>query len=207
MRLTTDGRFRVLSRPRAAEELLLIEVDPSTDGDEFDPTYVSTDGYEGALGDVVTSLKPGYVVDATLEWDDGAPRFVDLEVTERTLIEFVDGVTGLFRAATETWAVAEANDDAMNSRVTRDTDGRPNGALYVFAKQPGARDVFEEFKSGLLPLEPLIERVAERLGDGDREVFVMRPADEPFVVVYIAFEKGGLLATTIRETYDAPRTE
>jgi hypothetical protein len=207
MRLTTDGRFRVLSRPRAAEELLLIEVDPSADGDEFDPTYVSTDGYDGSLGDVVTGLQPGYVVDATLEWDDGAPRFLDIEVVERTLIEFVDGVTGLFRAATETWAVAEANGDAMNSRVTRDTDGRPNGALYVFAKQPGARDVFEEFKSGLLPLEPLIERVDERLGDGDREVFVMRPADEPFVVVYIAFEKGGLLATTIRETYDAPRPE
>ncbi|MFC6990047.1 DUF6663 family protein [Haloplanus sp. GCM10025708] len=39
----------------------------------------------------------------------------------------------------------------------------------------------------------------------EREVFVMRPADDPFVVVYVVFEPEGLLATTVRDTYDCPR--
>jgi hypothetical protein len=41
----------------------------------------------------------------------------------------------------------------------------------------------------------------------DREVFVLRPADGPFVVVLIATEKGGQLADTVRETYHCPRPE
>ncbi|WP_101295472.1 DUF6663 family protein [Halegenticoccus soli] len=197
MELSTSGRFRVLGRPRAPDELLLI------DAESFDPTYVGTDGYDGALDEAVAGLEPGYLVDATLSWgDDGTPRFEAIDVLRRTRIRFLDGVTGLFEAARETWMAAEADGDAMNSRVTRNTDGDPNGVLYVFAAQPGARDVFGEFESGVLPIEPLIERANEGLDDdGDREVFVMRPADEPFVVVYIAFEKDGLLARTVRETY------
>lgn len=41
----------------------------------------------------------------------------------------------------------------------------------------------------------------------DREVFVLRPADGPFVVVLIALEKGGTLANTVRDTYHCPRPE
>ena len=37
--------------------------------------------------------------------------------------------------------------------------------------------------------------------DGPREVFVLRPPDGAFVAVYIAFEKDGLLARTVRDTY------
>jgi hypothetical protein len=57
---------------------------------------------------------------------------------------------------------------------------------------------------------------AERGDDGDspdhglgrdREVFVMRPADHPFVLVYIVLRKGGLLADTMRDTYHCPRPE
>jgi hypothetical protein len=202
MELTTRGRYRVLGRPHDPEELLLVELD----GDSFDPTYVRTDGYDGALADDVKALEPGYVVDAELAWDDdGTPVFDSVSVERRTRIEFVDEVTGLFEAARETWNEAVAAGEAMGSRVTRDTDGRPNGALYVFAEQPGARDLFDEFRTGVLPLEPLVERANEEQETADREVFVMRPADGQFVVVYIVFEKGGLLANTMRETYDCPQ--
>jgi hypothetical protein len=75
--------------------------------------------------------------------------------------------------------------------------------LYVFAEQPGARDLFEEFRSGVLPLEPLLQRVEEgRDDDEDRAIFVLRPADEPFLVVYIVFTQDGLLDRTMRDTYD-----
>ncbi|WP_224332795.1 DUF6663 family protein [Haloprofundus halobius] len=203
MELTTRGRYRVLGRPRDPDELLLVELDEES----FDPTYVRTDGYEDRLGDEVAALRPGYVVEATLAWDDdGTPAFDALTVERQSRVEFVDDVTGLFEAARETWNEAVAAGDGMNSRVTRDTDGRANGALYVFAEQPGARDLFDEFRSGVLPLEPLVERVNEERGDDDpREVFVMRPVDGQFVVVYIVFEKGGMLANTVRETYDCPR--
>jgi len=158
------------------------------------------------LAATVANLRAGYVVDVRLAWADGTPRFAAVEVVDRTLFEFCPSVTGIFEAARETWAATHRAGEAMNSRVTRDVDGEPNGALYVFAEQAGARDLFEEFRTGVRPLDPLVDRVdAASDDDGPREVFVMRPADEPFVLVYVAFEKGGLLADTVRDTYDCPR--
>ena len=206
MAVTTDGRYRVLESPRDRHELLLVDL-----ADEaFEPTYVRRDGYDDdRLSAAVDSLRPGYVVDATLAWgDDATARFAELDVRRRTLVAFVDDVDGLFEAARETWRDARVEGAAMNSRVTRNTDGEPNGVIYVFAEQPGARDVFEEFRICALPLEPLLSRVNEGRDDDDaREVFVMRPADEPFVLVYIVFRKDGLLANTIRDTYDCPRSD
>jgi hypothetical protein len=204
MDLTTSGRFRVLDSPRGRSELLLIDVapdDPDAE-DAFEPTAVAAEGYEAPLAATVDDLRPGNVVDATLSWDDGTARFADIDVVRRSVVEFVDGVTGVFEAAVDTWEAAAADGEGMNSRVTYDTDGEENGVLYVFAKQPGARDLFEEFRSGALPLEPLLARVNESRGDGEREVFVMRPADRPFVLVYIVLRKDGLLASTVRDTYD-----
>ncbi len=206
MNVTTEGRFRVLDDPRDPERFVLVALD--ADGaEEYEPVAVRGDGYEGELADRVAALLPGYVVDATLAWDAGTARFEAVEVRKRTLFEFADGVTGMFEAATETWRNAAAAGEAMNSRVTRGTDGDPNGVLYVFASQSGARDLFAEFRDGTRPLEPLVGRVNETRGDGEREVFVLRPADEPFVAVYIALEKEGLLADTVRDTYDRPRPD
>lgn len=213
MDLTTTGRYRVLGRPRDPDELLLIDVDIDADsGDDaddaddeaFGPTYVAATGYDDELGERVASLEAGNLVDARLAWADEEPRFESVEVVAETTFEYLDGVTGMFEAAKETWWAAESEGEAMNSRVTRDTDGEPNGALYVFAKQSGARDLFEEFKSGVTPLEPLVERANEGREpetEQPRAVFVLRPADEPFIVVYIAFRRDGVLARTVRDTY------
>jgi hypothetical protein len=197
MELETSGRFRVLSSPRERDELLLI------DREEFDPVYVGTEGYPDALGEAVADLRPGYLIDAALRWpEEGDPRFADLSVERRDELVFADGVTGIFEAAKETWYTAEAEGEGMNSRVTRDTDGEPNGVLYVFAEQAGARDLFEEFRSGVRPLEPLLQRVeAGTDDDGARTVFVLRPADEPFLVVYIVFRQAGLPDRRMRDTY------
>jgi hypothetical protein len=35
-------------------------------------------------------------------------------------------------------------------------------------------------------------------------VFVLRPADEPFLVVYVVFRRDGVLAETLRSTYGDP---
>lgn len=196
---TTEGRFRVLDSPRGDEERLLLDLEG------FDPTYVPLSGH-GDLDERVAGLRPGYLVDATLSWEDDEPTVTDLTVLKRTLFTFADDVTGLFEAARETWRAAVADGEAMRSRVTRSTDGDANGALYVFAEQPGARDLFSEFADGQRPLDPLLARVNET-DDGDHEVFVLRPADEPFVAVYIVFEKGGFLADTVRDTYDCPRPD
>lgn len=197
MNPTTEGRFRVLDSPHAAEERLLLDVEA------FDPTYLPVSGH-GDLDDQVAGLHPGYLIGATLTWADDEPTVTSLTVVKRTLFTFADDVTGLFEAARDTWEAAVADGEAMRSRITRNTDGNPNGALYVFAEQPGAQDLFAEFADGRRPLEPLLERVNET-DDSDHEVFVLRPVDEPFVVVYIVFEKRGFLADTVRDTYDCPR--
>jgi hypothetical protein len=223
---TTTGRYRVLGRPRDPDELLLVSVadaadtapptaedpSPAADGDAdstFDPAYVGTAGYEGELADAVDSLSAGNLIDATLAWADGDPRFESVDVVAESAFEFYDGVTGIFEAAKGAWMVAEADNAAMNGRVTKNTDGEPNGALYVFAKQSGARDLFEEFRTGVTPIDPLVRRADEAESvppeaEQPRAVFVLRPVDEPFVVVYVVFRRDGVLAETIRSTYDGP---
>ncbi|MFB6123558.1 MAG: DUF6663 family protein [Haloferacaceae archaeon] len=192
---TTTGEYRVLSKQT---ETAFVFVDRSAD-ESYDPVTVG-------VPESAPDLRPGYVVDATLSWSESGPaELADVDVRRRTRFEFLDDVTGIFEAARETWRNAAAAGDAMNSRVTHDTDGDPNGALYVFANPPGGRDTFEEFRSGAIPLDPLVERVNEDDGVAEREVFVMRPDDDPFVAVYVVFEAEGLLANTVRDTYDAPR--
>ena len=41
--------------------------------------------------------------------------------------------------------------------------------------------------------------------DPPHEVFVIRPVEEPFVVVYLALDRESLLADTIRDEFDCPR--
>jgi hypothetical protein len=243
-------RYRVLARTIRGdtESLVLVDLTPTDDpADAYEPVAVRASDYEDTLAERVAELEPGYVVAATLDWtgaDAGtAAAFDTLTVERRTRYRFAADVEGMFEAARETWEAARTAGEAMNSRVTRDTDGEPNGALYVFA-DPSARNMFEEFQSGRRPIEPLVERVneqhtestssggvatagltarleqtgedaesdgtesadetAETDNDGppEREVFVLSPADGTFVVVYIAFEKDGLLATTMRDTYE-----
>lgn len=212
-------RYRVLDRTKGA--LVFVDLDtpdpgPGPEPDEgFEPVRVAADDYDGeSVADAVARLEPGYVVTATLRWPDAATRgdaggdgdsplarVESLTVERESRYRFVDDAEPMFEAARDAWRDASTAGDGMGSRVTRDTDGEPNGALYVFG-EAGARDLFGEFQSGTTPLEPLVDRVNDDLDDdGPREVFVLRPPDGAFVVVYIAFEKDGLLARTVRDTY------
>ncbi|WP_254536896.1 DUF6663 family protein [Halomarina litorea] len=186
-------RLRVLDSTRAADEFLLL--DPET----ADPTYVARTGYDDPLAEHVAAVEPGNLVACEVDWTGERPRFDACEVVERTRFAFARDVTNLFEAAVECWREAEHGGEAMNSRLTRGTDGDVNGVCYVFADQPGQRDLFEEFRDGTKPLDPLLAAVTG--ADPPYEVFVLDPADHPFVVVYIALERGGLLARTVRETY------
>ncbi|PSP86245.1 hypothetical protein BRC83_00835 [Halobacteriales archaeon QS_1_68_17] len=203
MRPTTSGVYRAFESPRdRGDEWLLV------DG-EGDPTYVAASGYGDSLAATVAGLRPGYRVAATIEWQDDEARFADLAVESPTLFAFVDGTPDIFEAARETFRAGVRENVGVNSRVTRDTDGDPNGVLYTFAEQSGARDVFAEMRDGRTPLEPLVEKAIEGGRDPPFEVFVLRPAGDgdPFVVVYLAFEKGGLLADTVRDEYGCPRPD
>jgi hypothetical protein len=196
MSVRTSGVYRVLSSPRDREELLLLDVSST------DPTYVPSEGYEEPFGERVDDLEAGNRIEATIEWDpEGNPRLGDVEVLTRTRIEFIDGATGIFEAARETAEEAAMEGEAMNSRVTKSTDGEDNGVVYTFAKQTGERDLYEEFEEGITPLEPLIARLGEGGADPPYDIFVIRPAEESFVIVYLAFEREGLLARTVRDTY------
>ncbi|SHG49464.1 DUF6663 family protein [Halobaculum gomorrense] len=222
-------RYRVLDR--AEGTLVFVDLDAPDPGpgpapDEgFEPVRVAADvGGDESVAEALADLEPGYVVTATLRWPDSTagPEAVDdavtgaaetdagssplarvesLTVDRESRYRFVDDAEPMFEAARDAWRDASTAGDGMGSRVTRDTDGEPNGALYVFS-EVGARDLLGEFRSGTTPLEPLVDRVNEDLADGEpREVFVLRPPDGAFVAIYIAFEKDGLLARTVRDTY------
>ncbi|MDZ5812254.1 DUF6663 family protein [Halorubrum sp. AD140] len=193
----------------APEEFVLVElpdrpIDPTAPDaeDQFEPLYATAEGYEGELAERVASLEPGHVVDATLAWADASARFVDVEVVRESRFRFADGVEGMFQAAVDAWQRLRAEGEAVGSVTTRSNDGEPNGALYLFADPPGG-DTFADLRGGRLPIEPLVARVNDSRGDDDpREVFVLRPAAHDFVAVYVVFDRGGVLAQTVRDTYD-----
>ncbi|MWV65687.1 hypothetical protein GRS48_12780 [Halorubrum sp. JWXQ-INN 858] len=222
MQPTTSGRFRVHDRrPRpdvdgnddpnedAPEEFALVgipdgPVDPSDPdaADVYDPLYAIAEGYDDDLAARVEQLTPGTVVDATVAWDDGTARFTAVSVVRESRFRFADGVEGIYEAAVEAWQGVRADGEAFGSVTTRANDGEPNGALYLFADGPGS-DTYGELRAGRLPIEPLVERVNDRRGDDrPREVFVLRPVDHDFVAVHVVFDRDGVLARTIRDTYD-----
>jgi len=225
MQATTDGSFRVLDVPHAqADTVRLLDLA------DLEPTLVEATDYDGELADQVAGLRPGYVVDASLVWDDGTARFTGLSVTDFTLIEYAQGVSGLFEAALDTMSEARHEGLGVTGRPTYSTDGEPNGAVYAFAEQRGERDLFEEIRSGTLPLEPLVHRLESGGEDAEsttpgtatgqtgmredpdgplaefaHEIFVMRPVEHNYVIVYLVGRRDSILADTVRDTYDCPR--
>jgi hypothetical protein len=192
-----DGPYRVLESTRDRAEWLFI--DPAGD-----PTYVPHEGH-GALDERVRGLRSGYRVDAAFDWTGDDPRLESLEVLEPSLFAFVPHADPVFEAAQSCWETARREGQAMNSRVTHTTDGDPAGVVYVFADQPGQRDLFEEFRDGVKPLDPLVDRLAKG-EEPPFEAFVLAP-DDPYVVVYLVVEKGGMVADTVRDTYDLSRPD
>ena len=187
-----DARsYRVLAAPEAGRLRLL-------DRETYDAVVTAGEDHDVSVEEV----RPGYLVDADLDWSTSEPTIRSLSVRRPTLYAFADDIEPVFDVAQETWSEARLAGDSMNSRVTRNTDNEVNGVLYVFAEDG---TTFESFRDGERPLEPLVDRVNEQEGEAPREVFVLRPASREFVIVTIALRKGGQFADTLRETYDRPR--
>lgn len=201
MQATTSGEFRVLDRPHGTTTSFTL-----LDLSNIEPTLVESGDYNDQLAEMVSGLRPGYTIEATLTWEEGDARFAEIEVTGRTLITYAQAVSGLFEAALETIEEARREGLGVTGRPTLSTDGEPNGAVYAFAEQRGERDIFEEIRSGALPLEPLIDRL-DAEDDVDHEIFVMRPVEHDFVIVYLVLRRDSLLADTVRDTYDCPRPD
>lgn len=188
-----DGSYRVLATPEAGRLRLL-------DRESYEPVVTAGSGHDAPVAD----LRPGYLIDATLDWSSADPTVESASVRRPTLYAFADDAEPIFEVARDAWTDARMAGDSMASRVTRNTDDEVNGALYVFAENEGD-GLFESFRDGTRPLEPLVDKVNEEDGPAPREVFVLRPPEGRFVVVTIAFRKGGRFADTLRDTYDRPR--
>lgn len=192
---TTEGEFRVLESTRDREEWLLLDVETA------DPTYVGRSGCDEPLASSVEGLEPGNRVRTELAWTDGDPRFEAVEVLEETVFAFTRTREDLFGDAHGAWRDAEEAGQPMGSRVlVGQQGGQPVGVVYTFAKQPGQRDLFEEFRDGVKPLDPLLERLAEA-EDPPFAAFVLDHHELAFLAVVLAFDRDGVLATTVRETY------
>lgn len=170
---------------RTDDELLLLDTDSA------DPIYLPRASLSGVeIGNRVTGM---------LGWNGGEPRIEHPTVESTTGLQFHRTNEPIFEAARSCFETARASNEAMNSRVTYDTDRNPNGVVYTFADQPGSRDLFSEFRDGTKPLEPLLSRAADG-SDPPFSVWVL-DSDEPFVTVYIVLDPGGLLDRTMDDTY------
>jgi hypothetical protein len=190
----TGSTYRVLRSPRDDGEFLLL------DTETVDPVYAIATGYENDLAQVVETIGPGNTIRATFDWSGDRPRFSSVERVTETVFSFASDATNVFEAAIECWHETESAGAAMNSRLTRSTDGEVNGVLYVFAQQTGERDLFSEFHDGIKPIGPLLDPIDA--SDPPYEVFIVEPREEPFVLIYIVLEPNGILARTVRDTYE-----
>jgi hypothetical protein len=190
----TGSTYRVLRSPRDDSEFLLLDTETT------DPVYVIATGYENELAQTVGAIEPGNTIHTTFDWSGERPRFSSIEIVTETVFAFASDATNIFEAAIECWHETESAGAAMNSRLTRSTDGDVNGVLYVFAQQTGERDLFSEFHNGIKPIGPLLDPIEG--SDPPYEVFVIEPRDEPFVLIYIVLEPNGMLARTVRDTYE-----
>lgn len=181
MQPTTSGTFRVLSDPHG--EWLLA-----------DPESTEVLAVSGG------ALEPGNLIEATVAWDAGDARITGFEIVAETRIHFREEVTDLFEVARELCRDARMQGEGMLGETTYSTDNQPNGAVYVFAEQSGARDIWEELRTGNVPLEPLIDRLTE-FEPEPYEIFVLDPVEEPFVVIYLVPDPDSMLANTVKDTY------
>ena len=186
--------YRVLRSPRDDSEYLLLDTETT------DPVYAIVTGYENELARIVEAIEPGNIIRATFDWSEERPRFSSVKRVTETVFAFASDATNIFEAAIECWHETESAGSAMNSRLTRSTDGEVNGVLYVFAQQTGERDLFSEFHDGIKPIGPLLDPIDG--SDPPYEVFIIEPREEPFVLIYIVLEPNGMLAQTVRDTYD-----
>ncbi|MFB6084874.1 MAG: DUF6663 family protein [Halorientalis sp.] len=196
MTATESGTYRVYGSDRDEGELSFVE-----QGTE-QPTYVRTERYDEPLADAVADLRPGNLVEASLDWSREPAAITGLTVLTRTRLFVADGTPDIFERATETFQQARTEGMPIYPTQTFDTDGEPNGVLYVVAKQAGERDLFAEFRDGRKTIEPMLEKIEDGGVEPPYEVFCIRPATEPFFVVYIALEPDGLLAETLHDEYD-----
>jgi len=169
---------------RTDDEWLLLDTETT------DPTYVS---------ELPLEVAPGTLLSASIDWNGEEPTVEDATVVESTQFHFHRTDAPVFQAAQACFEEARRAGEAMNARVTNDTDGRPNGVVYTFADQPGQRDLFSEFRDGEKPLEPLLSRTAEA-ADPPYSVWVL-DVPEPFVLITIVFDPDGLFAETMADTY------
>ncbi|WP_049970517.1 DUF6663 family protein [Haladaptatus cibarius] len=191
--MENGGSYRVLVTNEADGFRLL-------NRETHEQIVTASEGHDAPISD----LHPGYCIDADLDWTSTEPSIWSFSIQQPTLYSFVDHIDPVFEAAQQAWQNAQLTGDSMNSQVTRNTDNEVNGVLYVFAED-GRDGMFESFRDGSRPLDPLVDKVNEQEGDDPREVFVLRPESGAFVIVIIALEKGGQFADTLRETYDCPR--
>jgi hypothetical protein len=200
MPATESGTYRVLPGTRGDDELTLLER-----GTE-EPIYVRATGYDDALQTTVDDLDPGNLVRATVEWPpEGRPALTEVAVETETVFEFIDDADHVFEQAEQTFEQGVREQMPISANTTYSTDGDPNGALYTFAKQDGEKDIFAEFRDGLMTLEPMIDRLGDGNADPPYEVFVIRPVDARFIIVFLTIEPDSLLPNTIRDEYDRPR--
>lgn len=183
------SRYRVLPTPDEGYRWL--------DRETFEPVILAADGHDAPVAD----LEPGSLVAATLDWSTSEPTVTSVDVVRPTRYAFADGVEPMFEAARETWDRARSAGEPMATQVLRNTDNEVVGVCYVFAES-GDRGRFEEFRDGSRPLEPLVDRVNERREPAPRQVFVLRAPASEFTAVAIAFNRDGLFADTMRDTYD-----
>jgi hypothetical protein len=168
------------------------------DRETYETVAVPRTGHDAPVAD----LRPGYLVDARLDWGSEKPTVRDLDVRRPTLYTFVEDADPVFEVAESLWEETRAAGEGMNATQTYNTDNAVNGVCYVFA-DPDHQAVYEEFLAGSRPVEPLVDRVNDGPEPAEpREVFVLDPANGAFTVVTITLQKGGRFAETMRETYE-----
>jgi hypothetical protein len=201
---TTEGRYRVYPGPEPGRWRLR-DVD---DGEPVlasspagDPGPVAADAAPVAAE---TALHAGALVDATLAWSDGEATIEQVDSVTATRFHFVTGAETVPEVAEDLLADLRRAGEPVVSQTTRDTDNRPNGAVYLIAEQDGERDVFAALRRGAMTVEPFVERLQDGGAEPPHAAVFVDFARDPAVGVFLAGDRDGRYADALVETFVEP---
>lgn len=175
---TFESDYRVLNFGDDGEYLLLYDVERD------DPVWVTRDGYDDALQQVVDRLYPGFLVHATLvDYPDDATAadIKSLDILTETTLSVTRQIDTLpMDGIEETWAAA-TGDDAVVTTV-EDDDGQVIYEIELLPDTHDGVDVFEALQTGEWSLEPWYDGL-EVTGDPAQHIIVARPQERPYTAI------------------------
>ncbi|PSQ45876.1 hypothetical protein BRD17_00720 [Halobacteriales archaeon SW_7_68_16] len=188
---TVSSTYRILGYDGEQARQLLFDIENEA------PVWVRNGASTAAVQQVLDDTIPGNVIGASVEGDpssDDPWEYRDVQIVDRTTLDFVDGTNYCPGPAEETWR--ERDDNVGITVFEDDQTGQPQVELQVHPKEHDGQQVWDDIRVGRIPIEPWFRPQNTEQGEslsvlpqGAHHLIVQNPPDHPFLIFH-SFPEG-----------------